>query len=110
MLVTFLQNELHPCYLDSLWFQQDVASAHTAQISMAVLRMMFPDRPISHFGDISWPAHSPDLVVPDYFLWSYIKRKVYEIHPANIDDLKWQIQKHIQGIPKEMLQCVIFPS
>jgi len=29
MLETFLQNELCHCQLDSLWFQQDGASAHT---------------------------------------------------------------------------------
>jgi hypothetical protein len=35
-----------------------------------------------------WSAHSPHLAVPDYILWCYVKRKVYETHPANIDDLK----------------------
>jgi hypothetical protein len=35
---------------------------------MAVLRAMFPDKLISEFGDINWPACLPDLAVPDYFL------------------------------------------
>jgi hypothetical protein len=35
---------------------------------------------------------SHDLAVPDYFLWGYVKSKVYEICPANTDDLKWQIR------------------
>jgi hypothetical protein len=46
------------------------------------------------------------LAVPDYFLWGYIKSKVYETHPANIDDLKWQIWECVQGISKEM-QCFV---
>jgi hypothetical protein len=26
---------------------------------------------ISRFGDIAWPARSPDLTVPDFFLWGF---------------------------------------
>ena len=74
---------------------------------MQVLRAMFLGTLISHFRDITWPAHLPDLSVPDYFLWVYIKSKVYETCPANIDDLKLQFPECIQGIPKEMLQCVM---
>ena len=112
MLETFLQNELRSRQLDFLWFQQDGATAHTARTSMTVLRTMFPGRLISRFGDITWPARSPDLAVPDYFLWGYVKSKVYETRPANIDDLKQRIRECTQGIPKEMLQRVMtaFPS
>jgi hypothetical protein len=107
MLETFLQNELCPHQLDLLWFQQDGASTHTAWISMVVLRMMFPGRLNSHFRDINWPACLPDLTVPDYFFSGYVKSKIYETHPANTDDLKWQIREYIHGIPKEMLQCLM---
>jgi hypothetical protein len=88
ILETFLQNELNFYQPNSLWFQQDGATAHSAQISLAVLREMFPGRLISRFGDINWPAHSPDLSAPDYFLWGYIKSKVHKTRPANSDDLK----------------------
>ena len=44
----------------------------------------------SHFSlwGHHWSAHSPYLAVPDYILRCYVKSKVYETHPANIDDLK----------------------
>ena len=32
-----------------------------------------------------------DLAVPDYFLWGCVKSKVYETHPAKINDLNLQI-------------------
>lgn len=35
-----------------LGFQQDGASSHTARISKAVLRRMFPNRAISRYDDI----------------------------------------------------------
>lgn len=74
---------------------------------MAVLREKIPGRFISHFRDINFPTHSPNLSVPDYFLWGYAKSKIYETHPANIDDLKQQILECIQGIPNEILQHVM---
>jgi len=79
---------------------------------MQVLRTVFLGRFVSHIRDITCPARWPDHGVPDYFLWVYVKSKVYETHPANIADLKQQILECIQGIPKEMLQHVMtfFPS
>ena len=83
-LATFLHIELHPCEQDLLWFQQNGATAHTAEISMPVLRTVFPGRLISRFAHIMWPsALSPDLAVPDYFLWGYVKSRIYETRPAN---------------------------
>ena len=112
MLETLLPIEFHPLQQDFLCFQQEGATAHTAQISMQVLKTLFWGRHISCFGDITWPACSPELAVPDYFLWGYLKSKVYKTCPANIDDLKQWILECIQGIPKEMLQRVTkaFPS
>ena len=68
---------------------------------------MFPDRFVTRFGDITWPALSPDLEVTDYFLWGYVRSKVYETCPANIADLKQRILDSIQGIPKSVLQRVM---
>jgi hypothetical protein len=106
MLETFLRNDLRPRQFNLMWFQQDGASAHTAQISMKVLRTMFPGTLISRFADITWLARSPDLAVPDYFLWGYVKSKECETCPANIDYLKQWIREFIQGIPKEMLRVM----
>jgi hypothetical protein len=71
---------------------------------------LFPGRLISHFGDITWSAHSPDHAVPYYFLWGYLKSKVYETCPANIPDLKQRILECIQVNPKEMPQHVMTAS
>jgi hypothetical protein len=48
-----------------------------------------------------------DLAVADYFLWGYVKSKVYETLPANIDVLKQRIRKCVEGVPEEMLQHVM---
>jgi len=79
---------------------------------MQVLRAMFPGRLISHFGDITWPARSPALPIPDHILCGYVKSKVYETRLANIDNPEQRIRECTQGIFKEMLQRVViaFPS
>jgi len=59
------------------------ASGHRAQISTQVLRTMLSGRLISHFWDITWLTHLPDLVIPDYFLWGFLTNKVYERDPTN---------------------------
>lgn len=64
ILESFLLNELHSHQLHFLWFRQDGGTAHTAQISVLVLRAMFPVRLFSRFEDITLPSRSPDLTVP----------------------------------------------
>jgi len=72
---------------DTLWFQQDGATAHTAVISIAALRRLFPQRVISRFGDVPWPPRSPDLSASD-FLWGYLKSKVYSNRPTDLHSKK----------------------
>jgi len=50
------------------------ATVHTAVISIAALRRLFPQRVISRFGDLPWPPRSPDLTAPDFFLWGCLKK------------------------------------
>ena len=55
------------------WFQQDGATAHTLNESLAWLQQRFPDRLISRRCDLQWSPHSPDLNPPDFYLWGYLK-------------------------------------
>jgi hypothetical protein len=86
-LQTFLATEQRR--MRNVWFQQDGVTAHTARQSMTFLRGMFPGRLISLFGDIPWPARSPDLTDPDFFLWGYLKSKVYATRPHSIQELHY---------------------
>lgn len=57
------------------WIQQGGA---TAQISMDILKEIFPGQLKSLRGDIAWPAHLPDLTPCDYFLWGYLKAGLFK--------------------------------
>ena len=58
-----------------------------ARNSMAVVRVMF-GTVISRFGDIAWPARSPELTVPDFFLWGFLKDRVFQWRIMTIQELK----------------------
>lgn len=70
------------------YFQQDGARAHVSVETMEFLREFFGDRIISQKAKHHWPARSPDLTPLDFFLWSYLKNKIYETPIANIEELK----------------------
>jgi len=53
-------------------------------------------------GDIGWPARSPDLTPCDFFLWGYLKAKVYSHHPGTIEQLKEAIRHEVAAIPPAM--------
>ena len=52
-------------------------------------------------GDIGWPARSPDLTPCDFFLWGYLKAKVYARRPGTIEQLE-AIRQEVAAIPPAM--------
>ena len=109
MLRNFLRPQLRSLRvnMEEMWFQQDGATAHTARASMTVVRQMFPQHVVSRFGDVPWPPRSPDLSACDFFLWGYLKSKVYVRKPRTVDDLKVSIREEIATVPQEMLVNVM---
>ncbi len=57
-------------------------------------------------GPISWAPRSPDLMPLDFFLWGYIKTKVYKTKVNDIADLKERIEQEIKARKKETLENV----
>ena len=67
------------------------------------LKKLFPGRLMSKSGDLDWPPRSSDLTPPDFFLWGYLKSKVYVNKPRTVEELKDNIRKEIAAIPAKML-------
>lgn len=102
---TLIENFLRPMaeQYPNLWFQQDGATAHTARQTMDLLREIFGERLISKNSDFPWPPRSPDLTAPDFFLWGYLKDKVYLNKPETIRQLKQNIRDEILSLQPETL-------
>jgi len=109
MLCNFLRPQLRSLQvnMEEMFFQQDGATAHTARASMTVVRQMFPQYIVLHFGDVPWPPRSPVWSACDFFLWGYLKSKVYVWKPCTVDDLKVSILEEIATVPQEMLVNVM---
>jgi hypothetical protein len=90
----------------TVWFQQDGATSHTARMSMEKLREIFPHHLISRFRDLNWPSRSPDSQpppLPYYFLWGYLKSRVFGTRPAVLDELKADIGESIHDVLQRMM-------
>jgi hypothetical protein len=86
-----------------LWFQQDNATAHTSKLSMNHLTAYFGERVISKG---LWPPRSPDLSPPDFFLWGFLKDRVFQDNPQTLDQLRQRIVETVASIPATMLKSV----
>ena len=78
-----------------LWWMQDGAPAHRSRVVSDRLQDLFPNRVVSLNNAVEWPPRSPDLTPLDFFLWGYLKDKVYRTVPANILDLQNRITAEI---------------
>lgn len=107
MITDYLLPQIEARDLDDFWFQQDGATPHTTRESVALLREHFGEQLITRRGEVNWPPRSCDIIPLDFFLWSYVKSKVYMDNPATIEALEANIIRVIRQIPIEMLERVI---
>lgn len=84
-------------------FQQDGATAHISNQSMAQINVFPEDRLVSRG---LWPPRFPDLTLCDFYLWGTLKSKVYADNPCTTDDLKRNITREIIIIMPAELQRV----
>ena len=86
MLQTYAIPQLNR--IPHLVFQQDGAPPHWSRAVRAYLDDAFPDNWIGRGGPTAWPARSPDVTPCDFFLWGYVKDRVYKTPVNDIDHLK----------------------
>jgi transposase len=93
-------------------FQQDGAPPHWHRNVRHYLNEALPQRWIGRATNddsvlIRWPPRSPDLTPCDFFLWGYVKDKVY-VPPltSDLDELKQRITRAVESINVDMLHRV----
>lgn len=107
MLTNFAISEIIDLNVPDMWIQQDGAKPHTMRATIELLREDFGERIISGGTDCIWPPRSCDLTPLDYFLWGYVKDRVYVDAPASIQELQDEIIRVIRGIDTTLLESVI---
>jgi len=61
---------------------------------------------VHSFGDIAWPAWSPDLTVPDFFLWGFLKDRVFQRRIMTIQELKRAIVDEVSATEEDLRRRV----
>ena len=88
-------------------FQQDGAPPHYLGEVREYLNTHFPGRWIGRAAPIAWPPRSPDLTPLDFFLWGFVKDRVFVPPlPANVVDLRTRITTAVAKMTPEMLRSV----
>jgi len=64
----------------------------------------FPNRWIGRDGPTPWPPRSPDITPFDFFLWGYVKDKVFSTPVPDITNLKARITDGIATVTEDMLE------
>ncbi len=108
--LTLLQNEFLPKAqqlpnFHSLVFMQDGAPPHWATAVRNWLSDTLPGRWMGRGSpNLPWPANSPDLTPCDFFLWGYLKSRVYRTQPEDLQQLKARITHEFQQLPMDFVQ------
>jgi len=62
----------------------------------------FPNRWIGSDGLTLWPPRSPDITPLDFFLWGYVKHKMFSTPVPDITNLKARITDAFATITEDM--------
>ena len=107
MLNEFLFSKIEEDDMDDIWFQQDAATCHTANVTIDLLHTVFENRIISQNPDVKWPTRSCDMMPLDFFLWGAAKDKWYANHSETIKALKHEIEVAILGTEAQKIENVL---
>ncbi|KFM67194.1 hypothetical protein X975_24756, partial [Stegodyphus mimosarum] len=94
--------------LGEIIFMQDGAPPHVAVRVQQMLRQNFTtETVISRYFPTAWPPRSPDLTPYDFWLWGYLKSKVYQGVVQDLATLKDNISRTVRKIPADMLLSAV---
>ena len=91
---------------EEFYFQQDGAPPHYHRDVRFFLDEVLPNRWIGRRGFVEYPPRSPDLTPLDFFLWGYLKDKVYATKPTTVAELREAIEHECTQIPRELFHNV----
>ncbi|GFU15581.1 DUF4817 domain-containing protein [Trichonephila clavipes] len=111
--LTLLRKTVVPCLIQrgqisNVTFMQDGATGHTPNPFKAFLIQTFgEDRIVSMHCKYPWPPRSPDLTPADFWLWGYLKSRVYLSGPSSLSELKDAIHREVSSIHPDMLHSAV---
>lgn len=95
---------------ENLVFVHDGAPPHIVRDVKALLNFEFPVGWIGRGSEmLVWPPRSPDLTPMDFFVWGYLKQRIYrgQAYP-NFAALKARIIEEAESVPVHMFVGAMF--
>ena len=72
-----------------------------------LIRDLFAQNIVGKFFNFNWPPRSPDLSPLDFFLWGYLKNKVYSgVKATTLAGLKLRIQEAFEETRLETMSLI----
>ena len=93
-----------------IWWFQDDAPAHRSHAIHERLAHLFPNHVVGLGHQVEWPPRSPDLSPCDFFLWGYLKNRIYRTRVANIPELKQKITNEVNALRRAQIIRRVFRS
>ena len=76
--ITWFAQQLKSCRkVSRSYFLEDGTAPHTALTTRRMISDIFGDRVIGNHFRLPWPPYSPDLTPDDFWLWSTLKKMVF---------------------------------
>ncbi|GFT21838.1 DUF4817 domain-containing protein [Trichonephila clavipes] len=110
--LTLRRETVVPCLIQrgqipNVTFMQDGATSHTANPVKAFLVQTFGKTESSRRCRYPWPPWSPDLTPADFWLWGYLKSRVYLSGPSSLSELKDAIRREVSSIHPDVLDSTV---
>ncbi|GBM79325.1 hypothetical protein AVEN_104866-1 [Araneus ventricosus] len=90
----------------NVWFQHDGAPPHKVSCVQQYIRDTFQQQVIGYGDCVEWSPLSPDLKPLDFFLWGYIKQRVYATPPSTLQELRNRITDACANVSPAMFYNV----
>ncbi|GFU55404.1 uncharacterized protein TNCV_2549931 [Trichonephila clavipes] len=88
------------CHVHAGWSNQ----SHTANpVKTFLIQTFGEDRIISRRCRYPWPPRSPDLAPTDFWLWGYLKSRVYLSGPSSLSERR----REVSSIHPDMLHSAV---
>ena len=87
--------------LRRIWWAQDGAPPHRRRIVTDRLTELFGNQVIALNRAVEWPPRSPDLTPLDFFLWGYLKGKVFQTPPESREELERRINHKMNDLRQD---------
>ena len=86
---------------ERVWLMQDGAPPHRRIIVRDKLREAFVGRVLALGFPTEWPPRSPDLTPCDFFLWGYVKDRVFRSPPPSLEALRQRIEQEFNALKED---------